>query len=116
MLPRSQGAPMTPRKPERTRRLQVFLSADEIAAIFPSRWPPQEHRNREAPQLEEDCGHFLTGGSTFWWYEPVRGESRQLWFYACAPALSLRQSFMSDRDLIEEAFNLVAQVSDRGVD
>jgi hypothetical protein len=24
---------MTPRKPERTRRLQVFLSADEIAAI-----------------------------------------------------------------------------------
>jgi hypothetical protein len=33
MLPRSQGAPMTPRKPERTRRLQVFLSADEIAAI-----------------------------------------------------------------------------------
>jgi hypothetical protein len=33
MLPRSQGAPMTPRKPERTRRLQVFLSADEITAI-----------------------------------------------------------------------------------
>jgi hypothetical protein len=24
---------MTPRKPERTERLQVFLSADEIAAI-----------------------------------------------------------------------------------
>jgi hypothetical protein len=43
MLPRSQGAPMTPRKPERTRRLQVFLSADEIAAIddfrFRSRMP-----------------------------------------------------------------------------
>src|SRR5580692_10242055 len=28
-----EGAPMTPRTPERTRRLQVFLSADEIAAI-----------------------------------------------------------------------------------
>jgi hypothetical protein len=24
---------MTPRKPKRTRRLQIFLSADEIAAI-----------------------------------------------------------------------------------
>ena len=33
MLPRSQGPPMTPRKPKRTRRLQVFLSGDEIAAI-----------------------------------------------------------------------------------
>ena len=34
---------MTPRKPERTRRLQVFLSADEIAAIddfrFKARMP-----------------------------------------------------------------------------
>ena len=34
---------MTPRKPKRTRRLQVFLSADEIAAIddfrFKARMP-----------------------------------------------------------------------------